>query len=151
MARIIKAYLSKKSSLSLSWSRKRYFKTKINFCLQAWLEFASERFKLKLSTRDILKRVFWVQQLEKAWHSRVWTLVDLRIDYIAIIIAKSGMWKRKRKLEAEAVEVVTFLWKRKRKYFEERSWKRKRTRKHLNFWGSGSGSIFHETWCFRFL
>jgi len=34
---------------------------------------------------------------------------------------KPGMWKRK--LEAEAVEVVKFLWKRK--IFEERSWKRK--------------------------
>jgi len=39
-----------------------------------------------------------------------------------------GMWKRK--LEAEAVEAVTFLWKRK--HFEERSWKR------LIFCGSGS-------------
>jgi len=51
----------------------------------------------------------------------------------------TGMWKRK--LEAE---VVKFLWKRK--HFEERSWKRNRTRKHLTFWGAGSGSIFHKTW-----
>jgi len=29
---------------------------------------------------------------------------------------------------------------------EERSWKRKQTRKHLTFWGAGSGSIFHKTW-----
>jgi len=41
--------------------------------------------------------------------------------------SKPGMWKRK----LEAVEVVKFLWKRK--HFEERSWKRKRTRKHLTF------------------
>jgi len=41
------------------------------------------------------------------------------------------------------VEAVKFLWKRK--YFEESSWKRKRTRKHLTFWGAGSGSIFHKT------
>jgi len=49
------------------------------------------------------------------------------------------MWKRKLEAEAgsggsskrklEAVEAVKFLWKRK--HFEERSWKRKRTRKHL--------------------
>ena len=39
------------------------------------------------------------------------------------------MWKRKRKLEAEAVEAVNFLWKRNRKHFDERGWKRKRTRK----------------------
>jgi len=51
--------------------------------------------------------------------------------------------------EAEAVEAVKFLWKRK--HFEERSWKRKRIRNHLTFWGAGSGSIFHKTWCFRFL
>jgi len=53
-------------------------------------------------------------------------------------------------MEAEAVEAVKFLWKRK--YFEERSsWKRKRTRKHLTYWRAGSRSIFHKTWCFRFL
>ena len=33
------------------------------------------------------------------------------------------MWKRKRKLEAEAVKAVNFLWKWKR--FDERGWKRK--------------------------
>jgi len=49
----------------------------------------------------------------------------------------SGMWMKKRKLEA-----VKFLWKRK--HFEERSWSRKQTRKHLTFWGAGS--IFHKTW-----
>ena len=45
------------------------------------------------------------------------------------------MWKRKRKLEveaveaveAEAVEAVNFLWKRK--HFDERGWKRTRKRK----------------------
>jgi len=42
---------------------------------------------------------------------------------------KSEMWKRN--LEAAAVEAVKFLWKRK--HFEERSLKRKRTRKHLTF------------------
>jgi len=57
------------------------------------------------------------------------------------------MWKRK--LEAEAVEAVKILWKRK--HFEKRSWKRKRTRKHLTFWGAGSGSIFLKTWCLCFL
>jgi len=32
-------------------------------------------------------------------------------------------------------------------HFEERSWKRKQTRKHiLTFCGAGSGSIFHKTW-----
>jgi len=35
---------------------------------------------------------------------------------------------------------------RKRKSFEERSWKRKQTQKHLTFWRVGSGSIFHKTW-----
>ena len=39
----------------------------------------------------------------------------------------AGIWKRKRKLEAEAVEAVNFLWKRK--HFDERGWKRKQTRK----------------------
>jgi len=42
-------------------------------------------------------------------------------------------------LEAKAVK---FLWKRK--HFVERSWKRKQTRKHLTFWGAGSGRIFHK-------
>ena len=36
---------------------------------------------------------------------------------------ESGMWKRK----LEAVEAVNFLWKRKN--FDGRGWKRKRTRK----------------------
>jgi len=40
---------------------------------------------------------------------------------------------RKRKLEA-----VEFLWKRK--HFEERSWKRKQTRKRLTLYGAESGS-----------
>jgi len=40
------------------------------------------------------------------------------------------------------VEAVKFLWKWK--HFEERSWKRKQTRKHLTFWGAGSS--FHKTW-----
>jgi len=71
-----------------TWPRKIYFKTKLDFCLQAWLEFASEQLKFMLSTRDILKRGFWERQLVKAWNSRVWSLVDLRIDYIAIIITK---------------------------------------------------------------
>jgi len=31
-----------------------------------------------------------------------------------------------RDVEAEAVEAVKFLWKRKQKHFEKRSWKRKR-------------------------
>jgi len=31
-----------------------------------------------------------------------------------------------------------------RKRLKERSWKR--TRKHLTFWGAGSGSIFRKTW-----
>jgi len=38
-----------------------------------------------------------------------------------------------RAVEAKAIK---FLWKRKR--FEEGSWKRKRTRKYLTFWGAGS-------------
>ena len=38
---------------------------------------------------------------------------------------KAGMWKWK--LEAEAVEAVNFLWKRK--HFDGRGWKRKLTRK----------------------
>jgi len=48
----------------------------------------------------------------------------------------AGMWRRK--LEAEAMEAVKFLWKRK--HFEERSWKRKQTRKRLTLSGAGSGS-----------
>jgi len=43
--------------------------------------------------------------------------------------AEAESWK----LEAEAVKAVKFLWKRKRKHFEERSWNRKRTRKLLTF------------------
>jgi len=43
------------------------------------------------------------------------------IKYL-LLSYKSGMWKRK-------LEAIKFLWKRK--HFEERSWKRKRTRKHL--------------------
>jgi len=46
-----------------------------------------------------------------------------------------GMWMRKGKLEAKAVK---FLWKWK--HFEERSWKRKQTRKRLTLNGAGSGS-----------
>jgi len=43
------------------------------------------------------------------------------------------------------------MWKRKRLNFcgsgsIKRSWKRKRTQKHLTFWGAGSESIFHKTW-----
>jgi len=37
-------------------------------------------------------------------------------------------------VEAEVVEAVKFLWKRK--YFEERSWKRKQTRKRLTLYGA---------------
>jgi len=44
-----------------------------------------------------------------------------------------------RDVEAEAVEVVKFLWNRK--HFEERSWKRKKTRKQLTLYGAGSESI----------
>jgi len=73
-SRIIKAYLSKTSNSSLAQTRKRYFKTKLNFCLQAWLEFASKRLEFKLSTRGILKRIFWERQLEKAWYFRVWSI-----------------------------------------------------------------------------
>jgi len=47
----------------------------------------------------------------------------------------SGMWKRK-------LEAVKYLWKRKQ--FEERSWKRKQTRKHLTFWGAEAFFIKHE-------
>ena len=48
------------------------------------------------------------------------------------------MWKPK--LEAEAVEAVNFLWKRK--HFDERDWKRKRNWKRpiLSVAGSGSES-----------
>jgi len=48
------------------------------------------------------------------------------------------MWKRK--LEAEAVK---FFWMRK--HFEERSWKRKQTRKRLTLYGAGSGSKKYST------
>ena len=44
----------------------------------------------------------------------------------------------KQKLEAEAMVVVKFLWKRK--HFDEKGWKRKRTRKQLALFGAGSGS-----------
>ena len=40
---------------------------------------------------------------------------------------QTGMWKRK--LEAETVEAVKFLWKRK--HFDKRDWKQKRTRKQV--------------------
>ena len=43
-----------------------------------------------------------------------------------------------RDVEAEAVEAVKFLWKRK--HFDEKDWKRKRTRKQLAISGAGSGS-----------
>jgi len=39
----IKSVLEKDVELKLGSDTKRYFKTKVNFCLQAWLEFASER------------------------------------------------------------------------------------------------------------
>jgi len=51
------------------------------------------------------------------------------------------MWTRK--LETEAVEAFKFLWKRKR--FEERSSKRKQTRKRLTLHGAGSGSKKYST------
>jgi len=43
-------------------------------------------------------------------------------------------------VEAEAVK---FLWKRK--HFEERTWKRKQTRKRLTLYGDGSGSKKYST------
>jgi len=46
-------------------------------------------------------------------------------------------------VETEAVEAVKFLWKRK--HFEERSWKRKQTRKRLTLYGAGSGSKKYST------
>jgi len=46
-----------------------------------------------------------------------------------------------RGMEAKAVKS---FWKRK--HFEERSWKRRQTRKHLTFWGPRSRSIFHKKW-----
>ena len=55
------------------------------------------------------------------------------------------MWKRK--LKAEAVEAVNFLWKRK--HFDERGWKRKRTRKRKRWKGAGSGSSFFKIRRFR--
>ena len=55
------------------------------------------------------------------------------------------MWKRK--LEAEAVEAVNFLWKQK--HFDERGWKRKRTRKRKCSKGAGSGSNFFKIRRFR--
>ena len=51
------------------------------------------------------------------------------------------MWKRK--LQAEALEAVKFFWKRK--HFDERDWKPKRTRKHKTSRGAGSGSIKNLT------
>jgi len=57
-------------------------------------------------------------------------------------VSAPGMWKRK--LEAEAVEAVKFCGSGST--LKKRSWKRKRTRKHLTFWGAGSESIFHKTW-----
>ena len=41
-----------------------------------------------------------------------------------------------RDVEAEAVGAVTFLWKRK--HYDKKDWKRKRTRKRLALPGSGS-------------
>jgi len=64
-AHIIKAYLIKTLSLSLAQIRKRYFKTKLNFCLLAWFEFASERLQFKLSTRGILNMFFDNSSLKK--------------------------------------------------------------------------------------
>jgi len=58
-------------------------------------------------------------------------------------ILKQGWESWKRKLEAEAVEAVKFLWKRK--HLEERSWKRKQTRKRLNLYGAGRGSKKYST------
>ena len=59
----------------------------------------------------------------------------------------AGMWKRKQEAEAvEAVEAVKFLWKRKQKHFDERDWKRKRTRKRLILSGAGSGSKKFQRW-----
>jgi len=54
---------------------------------------------------------------------------------------EAGIWKRK--LEAEAVEAVKFLWKRK--HFEKRSWKWKRTRKRLTSYVAGSGIKKYST------
>jgi len=56
----------------------------------------------------------------------------------------AAMWKRK--LEAEAVKAVKFLWKQN--HFEKRSWKHKQTRKRLTLFGAASGNkkIFY---CFH--
>ena len=45
-----------------------------------------------------------------------------------------------RGVKAEAMEEVKFLWKRKRKHFDEKDWKRKQTLKRLILSGAGSGS-----------
>ena len=44
-----------------------------------------------------------------------------------------------RGVKAEAMEAVKFLWKRKRKQFDEKDWKRKQTWKRLILSGAGSG------------
>ena len=59
-------------------------------------------------------------------------------------LLQTGMWKRK--LEAEAVEAVKFLWKRKQKHFDKRDWKWKQTRKRLILSGAGSGSKKLQRW-----
>ena len=48
-----------------------------------------------------------------------------------------------RDVEAEAVKAVKFLWRWK--HFNERDWKRKRSRKHKTSRGAGSGSIKNLT------
>jgi len=48
----------------------------------------------------------------------------------------AGMWKQK-------LEAVKFLWKRKWKHFEEKSWKQ--TRKRLTLYGAGRGSKKYST------
>jgi len=69
---------------------------------------------------------------------KTWKAIFANVRFRSVNAALlTGMWKQK-------LEAVILLWKRK--YFEERNWKRKQTRKHLTSWGAGSGSIFHKTW-----
>ena len=66
-------------------------------------------------------------------------------SYERTIVGVRPYYPNSRDVEAEAVEAVNFLWKRKGKHFDERGWKRKRTQKHKTSRGAGSGSVKNLT------
>jgi len=90
---------------------------------------------ITIYTRDVEAEVRSGSELGSIW------LFEEPEAEVFFIKHGAGMWNRK--LEAEAVRAVKFLWKRK--HFEKRSWKRKQTWKRQTLYGARSGSQKYST------